>query len=158
MAKIKDVIYYFLINYPYKEELSKTRLTKLVYLADWENSLRHGEQITKIKWFFDHYGPFVPDVYETAIKDKKLSIITGYTPFGRPKVSIGLTEKNGNVATNISLNDNQKAILDKIIEDTKYLNWNDFINHVYSTYPITSQKRYNQLNLVQLAKETNCNY
>ncbi|OLO40326.1 hypothetical protein BTR23_07505 [Alkalihalophilus pseudofirmus] len=156
MAKIKEVIYYFLINYPYKDELSKTRLTKMVYLADWESALSYGKQITKIDWYFDHYGPYVPDVYEVVIKDRKLNIKHGHSAFGNPKQTIEFDEHYQDYSLEkIKLDDNQKKILDKVIADTKFLNWNDFIKHVYDTHPIQSQERYHNLDLVALAEELN---
>lgn len=154
MAKIKEVIYYLLINYPYKDELSKTRLTKMVYLADWESAKKYGKQITKINWYFDHYGPYVPDVYQVALKDKKIDIKKGFSAFGSPKETIEFDEEYSNYPVDkVKLNQEQIEILDKIIEDTKFLNWSDFISYVYSTKPIESQKRYKTLDLVKLAKE-----
>ncbi|MFB4471809.1 Panacea domain-containing protein [Oceanobacillus caeni] len=155
MAKIKEVIYYFLIKYPYKDELSKTRLTKMVYLADWESAKKYGRQITKINWYFDHYGPYVPDVYEVAAKDRKISIKKGFSAFGSPKETIEFDEDYADYSIGrVRLNTEQIEILDKVIEDTMYLNWSDFISYVYSTKPIKSQDRYNKLDLVKLAKET----
>lgn len=154
MAKIKDVIYYYLINYPYKDELSKTRLTKMVYLADWENAKKHKKQLTKIKWYFDHYGPYVLDVYNTAQKDRRINIKQTVSPYGSPKEIIEFSGDYRDMTDNeVDLTEKEMKILDKVIEDTQYLNWNDFIKHVYSTYPIENQKRYNYLDLVQLAKE-----
>ncbi|WP_419892805.1 Panacea domain-containing protein [Oceanobacillus kimchii] len=154
MAKIKEVIYYFLINYPYKDELSKTRLTKMVYLADWESAKKYGRQITKINWYFDHYGPYVPDVYEVALKDRKLAINRGFSAFGSPKETIEFDEGYVDFSIEkVKLNLEQAEILDKVIEDTKYLNWSDFISYVYSTEPIKFQDRYKNLDLVVLAKE-----
>jgi len=154
MAKIKEVIYYFLINYPYKDELSKTRLTKMIYLADWESAKRCGKQITKINWYFDHYGPYVPDVYQVALKDKKINIKKGFSAFGSPKETIEFDKGYADYSVdNVRLNIEQVEILDKVIEDTKYLNWNDFISYVYSTEPIESQEKYKKLDLVKLAEE-----
>jgi hypothetical protein len=157
MAKIKDVIYYFLLNYPYKDELSKTRLTKMVYLADWECAKKYGKQMTKINWYFDHYGPYVTDVYDTAVKDKKLVVKHSVSQFGSPKEIIKFAKDYEFELDieDIDLKKREMKILDDVIEETKYKYWNDFINYVYSTYPITSQKRYQNLNLVKLAKEEN---
>jgi hypothetical protein len=52
MSKLADVIAYLCVNYPYKHELSKARLTKLVYLSDWMSAQELGEQITKYKVVF----------------------------------------------------------------------------------------------------------
>jgi hypothetical protein len=39
MAELKDIIAYYCKQYPHKAELSKARLTKMVYLADWKSAI-----------------------------------------------------------------------------------------------------------------------
>jgi len=152
MSKIKDILRFLTLNYPYKDELSKTRLTKLVYLADWYSAIKNKQQMTNIEWYFDHYGPFVSDIYEEAAKDKCLNIKQSYTVYGSPKEVIGFNEQyKKNIK--FKLTEDEKTILKKVVEETETLTWNAFINKVYSTYPINGQKRYNYLNLVQLANE-----
>ena len=45
--RLEDVILYICKKYPLPDELSKARLTKLVYLVDWETSKRTGKQLTE---------------------------------------------------------------------------------------------------------------
>ena len=47
----------------------------------------------------------------------------------------------------------QTSIINEVILETKSLYWNDFIDHVYSTYPIVHSERYSDLDLVSLAEE-----
>ena len=49
--------------------------------------------------------------------------------------------------------ENVKNTIDIIIEKTQGLYWQQFINFVYSTYPIVTSERYTYLNLVQKATE-----
>lgn len=150
---LKHVIRYLLKNYPYKDELSKTRLTKMVYLADWFSVKKYGRQLTDIKWYFDHYGPYVSDVFDAAERDKKIHFRNDYSAFGTPKLIFTLTTDQKLGLDNLS--NGEIEILDEVIQETKYLNWSEFIDYVYSTYPIKSQRRYNFLNLVELANEEN---
>ena len=152
MVKLKYIIRYFVDKYPYKDELSKTRLTKMVYLADWFSAQRYRRQITKINWFFDHYGPYVNDVYDESEKDRKLDIVQEYNAFGTPKETIYLKEGVSNLKLD-KISKEDRAILDEGIEKTKHLNWSEFIDYVYNTYPIRSEERYNYLDLVKLADE-----
>ena len=55
MNNLENVIAYFCLHYPHKRELSKARLTKLVYLADWFSALIFRRQITNINWIFNHF-------------------------------------------------------------------------------------------------------
>ncbi|MEZ5576726.1 MAG: DUF4065 domain-containing protein [Candidatus Competibacteraceae bacterium] len=59
MNRLQNIMAYFGIEYPHKFELSKARLTKMIYLADWFSSLADGKKLTDIEWLFNHYGPYV---------------------------------------------------------------------------------------------------
>lgn len=145
-----DVVAYFCANYPHKAELSNARLTKMVYLSDWRSAIRRGRQITDIRWKFNHFGPYVDDVLEAARKDKKRFVVADtINMYGNPKQLIQLRES----AEVVELSKEDREILDHVIEETRPLYWNDFIKLVYSTYPVLTQERYEELDLVALAKE-----
>lgn len=150
MAKLRDVITYLCKTYPHKNELTKGRLTKMVYLADWQSALDHGHQITTIDWEFNHYGPFVHDVYDMAKGDGTFEITPETNAFGSRIEIIGLSD---NAAVQANLSAEEKRTLDVVINEVKPMSWNAFISHVYSTYPIESQPRYSHLDLEELAEE-----
>lgn len=147
MNKLQAIMAYFCINYPHKSELSKARLTKLVYLADWFSSLLDQHKATNIDWVFNHYGPYVDDVSNLAQRDESFSIMPEKTVYGGDKYVISYSGDG----TDLALSEREKAILDAIIEKTQSMYFNDFIDYVYSTYPISSNERYTNLDLVSLA-------
>lgn len=148
MCSLKEVMSYFCLNYPYPSELSNARLTKLVYLADWFNCLVYDMQITDINWVFNHYGPYVDDIIYAAKKEVIFEVVSAKNHYGDNKIIIYCNKNYKPLVSN-----EIKEVLDFVIEKTKSMYFNDFINYVYSTYPISSQSRYINLNLVQLAKE-----
>lgn len=148
MSKLIDVMVYLLKNYPYKAELSNARLTKLVYLADWKFALKNKTQITNIQWKFDNFGPFVWDIYNTASDNSKIFIVEdGKNCFGAKKILIRLFDEN----YPITLSEEEKNTLNFVINSTKSLNWNRFIQLVYSTFPILVSDKGSMLNLIDLA-------
>lgn len=149
MNKTQQVTAYFCQNYPHKGELSKARLTKLVYLADWFSALVNKKQITDISWLFNHYGPYVEDVVNSARQHPDFNITSDRNFFGGHKELISF---HGEVECG-ALTDRERSILNAIIEKTQNMYFNDFISYVYSTYPVTSRNRYSELNLVKLAQE-----
>ena len=150
MTELVDVISYLVQNYPHKSELSKARLTKMVYLSDWKFSVDNNKQMTQLNWFFDNYGPFVWDVIDAINESPNLfTVEETKNSFGAEKSLIILKNQNHNPKISAS----EKQVLDFVIESTKRLNWNEFINLVYSTYPILTSKRYTNLNLPNLAVE-----
>jgi len=152
MRNLKDIIAYIIETYPYKDELSNARLTKLVYLADWYHSIHHSEQLSSIEWYFDNYGPFVWDIFKTAENDESFKIEVTNNMFGKEKKLISLSKPITN-----TLSEKEKNSINKVIEGTKSLNWSDFINLVYSTYPILTSEKYTYLNLIEKAREHSIN-
>lgn len=150
MKKIMaNLMKYILINYPHKSELSASRLTKLLYLADWKNAIEKDSQITDLVWHFHHYGPYVDDLIKIAKDDSDIEVINTSTIFGGKKQQIEL-RKNSN--PNIDISVENKEILDFVIKATKDKNYEDFIKLVYSTYPVVSSSRYSDFDLVEMAR------
>jgi hypothetical protein len=132
-------------EYPHKSELSASRLTKMIYLMDWKSSIDFGRQITDAQWHFDHYGPYVDDFVKLAKEDKDISVENTSNYFGGKKQLFKLSEK---IEEDFSLTKEQKYIADFVINTTKQKNYEDFIQLVYSTYPVMSNDRYSDLDLV----------
>lgn len=149
MNELSNIVAYLCQTYPHKHELSKARLTKLVYLADWYSALVDDSQITNIRWHFNHYGPYVDDVINSIIGNPDFAILNEQTMYGSTK---HLIKYIGNLNIN-TLTERTRQILDAVIKNTKQLYFNDFIDYVYSTYPVASNDRYSDFDLVTLARE-----
>ncbi|RAK01655.1 Panacea domain-containing protein [Aliidiomarina maris] len=150
MTKLQNLIAYLCVHYPHKSELSKARLTKLVYLSDWIAALNLGSPLTEIKWLFNHYGPYVDDVFESAVQRPDIfKITTEPTPYGTASTKLQYVGH----PFEICLGESDKRVLNFVIERTKSMYFNEFINFVYSTYPVANSTRYSELNLLSLAEE-----
>lgn len=148
--KVDNVLRYIINEYPYPDELSKTRTTKLIYLIDWKSVQKTGKQITEIQWYFDHYGPYVSDVLDTADEDKEIRISEKISNFGTKKYVVESKLDGEKLQCDIS--DNERIIIDEVINETKKLSWNAFIDFVYATPPIVNSEKYGYLDLNKLAK------
>lgn len=142
MNTLNNLIKYICVVYPHSHELSNARLTKLIYLADWESVRTRGSQITDIKWYFDNYGPFVRDVYDVAYRDPDISIVETQTIYGTPKIIFQYLGQKPFLEYYII------EIIDTVIHDTRGMYWNGFIEYVYSTPPIVKSNRYTYLDLI----------
>ena len=150
---LKDIMLYICKNYPHKNELSNARLTKMIYLADWKNVLKNKEQISDIKWIFNHYGPFVNDVMEEACNNPQFFCVTSEpNMYGHIKQVINCCNNTENNLDEI-FPDDIKNSLDIIIEKTKSKTWNQFIQYVYSTYPVLTSEKGTVLNLIEIEKK-----
>lgn len=142
---ISNIIKYLLKEYPHKSEFSASRLTKMIYLMDWKSSIDFGRQITNAEWHFDHYGPYVDDFIKLAKEDKDISVENTSNYYGGKKQLLKLSNK---FEESFELTKEQKDIADFVINATKSKNYEDFIQLVYSTYPVISNDRYCDLDLV----------
>jgi hypothetical protein len=147
LNKLEMIVAYICQSYPFKNELSDARLTKLVYLTDWFHSVYTGEQATDIVWVFNHYGPYVHDVFEVANNSYYFDIENTRNYYGDNK---SIIVYNGPIVT---LNKNTESIIQLVIDKTKNMYFNDFIDYVYSTFPIRNNNRYAILDLPSLALE-----
>ena len=93
MDTLNDIIKYLYLNYPYKYELSKARVVKMIYLADWKYAMLYQRQLTNINWYFNHYGPYVSDVIDAIRDDNDFTIHTQTNMYGEPKELIKINEK-----------------------------------------------------------------
>lgn len=149
MSNLKAATLYLCREYPHPDELSKARLTKMLYLADWRSCLVHGRQLTDISWVFNHFGPYVDAVYDMASSDSDFLIERTSNMYGDTKNVITAASK----APIAQLPESDRLVLDHVIETTKYKTYTGFIKLVYSTFPIVSQSRYTELDLVALASK-----
>lgn len=148
---IENILHYILNEYPYPNELTKTRITKMVYLVDWYSALEFQEQFSGINWYFDHYGPYVSDVLDVADDDKDVKIKETVSAYGGVKYIVEPKDKNKKLEVNLS--EKERKLIDQVIKDTEDLSWNKFIDFVYDTAPIKKKNKYSNLDLVELAKK-----
>lgn len=151
MAEVADVAAYFCKRYPHKSELSKTRLTKLVYLADWEHTKREGRQMTPIRWYLHNFGPYVDDVIDSVSSDPRFVLKEVQNAYGDSKLEIHLKDEAAEIH---SLSESEVAVLNEVIARTSPMYWNAFIKHVYETPPIANSNRYSHLDLGAFARES----
>lgn len=150
---LHDILAYILLRSEQilkRKGISKYRITKIVYLCDWCYACARGRQITDIHWFFDNYGPFVWDVFNTLTKDSdlfELSMIL--TPYENEITTFAI--KNIGYVPNLT-KDVQECV-EYVLKNAVGLKNQEFTNLVYATYPIRTSRRYTSLNLAEKANE-----
>ena len=148
--KLIDAITYLCSKYPYKDELSNARVTKMIYLADWRHALDKKVPLTNITWEFNHFGPWVPDVLnEARAHPESIELVPGRTAFGSDKVCF---EARSDARWD-SLTVEELTYLDQVVESTKQLTFQGFIDLVYGTFPVRRSKRYDTLDLAAFAAQ-----
>jgi len=105
-------------------------------------------QITDIRWTFNHYGPFVYDVIDMAREDGAFEVVPTTNMYGSSKDLIKVCDD----VEYPSLDEADKEVLDFVLESAARKNYGEFMHLVYSTYPVATQERYSELDLVELAE------
>lgn len=149
---ILSLLKYILSNYPRKDHLSSSRVTKIIYLIDWKSSIETSSQITNIKWYFNHYGPYVDDIIRAAEKDDDIEISIQSTQYGGKKRLLK-SKRDGDEGD--VFEDGVKDVVDFVISATKDKSYQDFIKLVYSTYPVVASDRYTEIDLENCASKYN---
>ncbi|PIS00369.1 MAG: hypothetical protein COT84_08020 [Chlamydiae bacterium CG10_big_fil_rev_8_21_14_0_10_35_9] len=141
-----------------KTLLSKARLVKLIYLVDWKSAINNKQQITDIKWIFNHYGPYVKEIINELDKSSYFVIQKYINNYGNTAEKISLKEPIDINKANQLLSEKDRKIVDYVLSVTKHMNYTEFLKLIYSTYPILKSNRQDKMDLVLLAEEYKQNY
>lgn len=137
MLNFVELFKIILSVYPKSKELTRDRLVKLTYLADWRSAITYKKQITSVKWYINNYGPYIEDMYK-ILADEKFDI--------NQEIQQRKTEKyNCNREINLVVN--------FIIDKTQDLDSNTFSNLVFSTFPLATTPKYCYIDLIDKAKQ-----
>jgi len=144
-----DIVYYIVSNYKWNSPLSNARLTKIVFLTDWNFCLKEWKQATWINWYFDSYGPYVNDVISFVESSEHLSKKYSMTMFWWYKTEIKVIKKR----EDFDIPEKLSKSINFVMDETSKFNFNDFIDFVYSLYPIQISEKFTYLNLPLMAHD-----
>jgi len=141
---IEEIALFFLTQ---NRELSRSVMTKLVYLVDYFYARQHGNQYTNIKWYYNHYGPFVEDVENSIIDNIEVSV-NKYD-----NTNLGSFFKYSGAAPVINEED-LLVVLNHVQDIYKSSQgFNDFITYIYSTSPVRKTRQYDFIDIVKSVNE-----
>lgn len=142
MNKVQQITAYYLSKSRSKS-ISKLRLTKTLYLCDWFSALLHNKTMTNLEWQFNYCvktfnldTTIMSGQYFRLIKQNGLCLREEY------QVISYLEEQRFD-----RLNEKEVKIIDYILEKYDELYFNDLMNHVFSTYPLSEDTIYRKLDL-----------
>jgi hypothetical protein len=148
--KVRDVLVYLLQKYPYQRDLSKARTIKFLYLCDWLSAVERGQTVTDIDWYFNHYGPYVRDIENQVRSSPEIRWQSGRNAYGTPKETLAWRQQP---IGKPRLSRTDREVIDRVISETESMNFTEFLNLVYNTYPVKRTEKYEGMDLLQLAKQ-----
>lgn len=150
MDILTDIIAYIVINYPRKNDLSKAKLTKIIYLLDWKSALVTNQQITELEWTYDYFGPYNSNI-KSIIESRTDLFWVHECSFDFSQTMKIVHMKNEEYSP--SLSENVTQVLDNMISIACEMTWNQLNQLVDSTFPIMTSERFSKLDLVAKASE-----
>jgi len=78
--KLKECLIFFVFRY--SGRIQRTKLIKLVYLADVLSYRRRKKTITGVDYIYYDYGPWSSDFYDALESTPEIAEKLGFTPFG----------------------------------------------------------------------------
>jgi hypothetical protein len=154
MTSPTDAFVYLTENYPEddRDDLSRSRLMGMLYLADWRSALLRRTPMTNAKWVLGRFGAYAEDAFSLLENPTPpFRVVEEENPYGTPKVRVELTSDDVPTPT---VDADAREILDYVIETTKPLRWSEFVGLVNSTYPmVAARERFAELDLSQLVDQ-----
>ena len=139
---------YFCYHSSLSTPITEYRLTLMLYLADWFSAITYNEPFTELPWKYDH-GFLYTKYLDNIIKDMPSLYTVESSTLGVKGREIYF---DGDI-NKLIFTEGEKQILDHILKETKDLLFNSLVKQAYSTYPMTADTIYTDLDLVALAKE-----
>lgn len=151
-SALKELMLCILAKYPHPNDMSNSRLTKTVFLCDWKSCLESGAGISGVEWYIDHYGPYVDDVIDLAKSDPDFYVVNVQSENGKSKNLVGLS---GDARCYYDLSVSDEAYVDFVIGLTEDKGYDEFINLIYSLYPVITSSKFGRIDLVKKARDYN---
>lgn len=140
-VKLDKMIEYIVSNFS-GTALTRTKLVKLLYLADRESFIDRERQISNIKYIKYHYGPYSEDIVET-VKDmdgNEIRELSGYSSNG----TFYRYESNGEYEGS-ALTRKERDILDQILREYGDARTKQLVETVYELDDLDGVEKYTPL-------------
>lgn len=132
--KLKDTILYILSKSEFS--ITKTRLVKLIYLADLFSKQKKGKTITDVRYNYYYYGPFSKLIVEELDKLVAEKVIEERHVASQQGKKYLVYSTYNKVATFPSLEQDDLGILESVLQKYGSIDFKDLIAYVYETEPI----------------------
>lgn len=127
-------------------QISRTRLMKFLYLADYESRRYFGEKLTDAEYSWYHYGPYDHDLSEHITNLGRLGLISE-TRVQYPTGRHGYLYGTGPTMRRLDFDDRTVALLDYICTTYLALPLDELLEDiVYQTEPMVWAKQNNARN------------
>lgn len=147
MSKVLQAAVYLLSKYSADGTLDKSKVTKVLFLADWQLVAHGGASLTGTNWRKVSCGPTSPELNEEAARGVYLRLLTSRDGDpDRPRLAVGTQAVSG------GLSDIEKRIVDVMWEVCASRPWPLFLEIIGNTYPMVRTDLNEDFDLAECAR------
>ena len=147
-AKLNDMIEY-LVSHFSGNALTRTKLVKLLYLADRESYIARDRQISNLNYIKYHYGPYSEDIVDTLqeMDGEEIRELSGRSSNGTYYRYEANSDYEGSTLTR-----EERAILKQVLQEYENTQTKQLVETVYDLDDLDNVEKY-----TPLLQDTNVN-
>lgn len=149
MERIINILDYLYLQYPNSNQLSISRVMKLLYLIEWRYAITKFEKLTDIEWFQTEFGPFYKSLSLIFDESSNFNVLIKKDDYNKEQKIIEFLNKK----ENLSAQQETKEVVDFVIEHCKEMSWTELNSLVNSTYGVLNTPQGQIINVLELAKK-----
>jgi 3-dehydroquinate synthase class II len=147
MERVINIIDYLYLNYPNSNQLSISRVMKLLYLIEWRYAITKFEKLTDVEWMQTEYGPFYRALRSIFNESSNFEVSIKLDDNNREQTVIVFLNKK----ENSNLREETKEVVNFVIVHCKDYSWSELNNLVNSTYGVLNTQQGQIIDIVNLA-------
>ncbi|GEM_PF-1829163 len=149
MERVINILDYLYVNYPNSNQLSISRVMKLLYLIEWRFAITKFDKLTDIEWLQTEYGPFYKSLRSIFNESSNFEVIIKIDNNNKEQLVINFLNKKDN----FNLGKDTSDVIDFVIAHCKNFSWTELNTLVNSTYGVLNTPQGQLINIVGLAKQ-----
>jgi hypothetical protein len=147
MERVINILDYLYLQYPNSNQLSISRVMKLLYLIEWRYAITKFEKLTDVEWMQTEYGPFYKALRSIFNESSNFEVTIKLDDNKKEQIVITFLNKK----ENLNLKAENKEVIDFVIQHCKDYSWSELHNLVNSTYGVLNTQQGQIIDIVNLA-------
>lgn len=149
MERVINILDYLYLQYPNSNQLSISRVMKLLYLIEWRFAITKFDKLTDIDWLKTEYGPFYKSLRSIFNESSNFEVIIKIDNHNKEQLVINFLNKK----ENFILRNDTKEVVDFVIAHCMSYSWTELNTLVNSTYGVLNTPQGQLINIVVSAKQ-----
>lgn len=149
MERVINILDYLYLQYPNSNQLSISRVMKLLYLIEWRYAITKFVKLTDLEWMQTEYGPYYKSLRSIFNESSNFEVLLKLDDNKNEQTVITFLNRK----ENLNIKDETKEVIDFVIQHCKDYSWKELNNLVNSTYGVLNTEQGQIIDVLSLAKK-----